>query len=50
MDDISDFELAMLICFLVAAVLAIVGMWIALERQERRSPVGRLAPRRWLGV
>jgi hypothetical protein len=48
--EISEFELAMFLCWLIASLLLILGMWVVLHIKQRRSPVGRLAPRRWLGV
>lgn len=48
--EISEFELAMFLCWLAASLASILGMAVVFEVQHRRSPVGRIAPRRWFGV
>lgn len=48
--EISEFEFAMFLCWLAACVASILGMVVVFEIKHRRSPVGRLAPRRWFGV
>lgn len=48
--EISEFEFAVFLCWLAASVASILGMVMAFEINHRRSPVGRIAPRRWFGV
>jgi hypothetical protein len=48
--EISEFELAVVLCWLGASVTLILGMFVFFQVQHRRSPVGRIAPRRWFGV
>lgn len=48
--EISEFELAMFLCWLAASLASMLGMAVVFQVRHRRSPVGRLAPRRWLGV
>jgi hypothetical protein len=48
--EISEFELAMFICWLAASLASILGMVVVFEIKHRRSPLGRLAPHRWFGV
>jgi len=48
--EVSEFEFAMFLGWLAASMASILGMWVAFEIRYRRSPVGRLAPRRWFGV
>lgn len=48
--EISDFEVAMVIAYFAALIACCVVVVIAFEIRERRSPVGRIALRRWLGV
>jgi len=48
--ELSEFELAMFLCWLAASLASILGLVVVFEIMHRRSPVGRLAPRRWFGV
>jgi len=48
--EISEFELAALLCFLAASVASILGVVVFFNVKHRRSPVGRIAPQRWFGV
>lgn len=48
--EISEFEFAMFLCWLAASLASILGVVVAFEIRHRRSPVGRIAPRRWFGV
>lgn len=48
--EISEFELAMFLCWLAVSLASMLGMAVFFQVRHRLSPVGRLAPRRWLGV
>lgn len=48
--EISDFEIVMVIVWFGALLASCLGVVVIFEIRERRSPVGRIAPRRWFGV
>ena len=48
--EISDFEIAMVIAWFAALLASCLALVVGFEMKERRSPVGRIAPRRWFGV
>jgi len=48
--EISEFELAVFLCWLAASLASCLGMVVFFHVKHRRSPVGRIAPQRWFGV
>lgn len=48
--EISEFELAVFLCWLAVSLASCLGMAVAFEIKHRRSPVGRIAPFRRFGL
>lgn len=48
--EFSDFEFAMILAPFAVLFAVCLGVVVAFEMRERRSPVGRLMSRRWFGV